>query len=90
MSRTNRDFPASFQGDASYTKYGRDGQYSPGISGGWQHGCLSCKCWLCSVVSNPKTKRSVTKLRRAHEKIEARVQVRECLATPQLVSSSVA
>lgn len=89
MSRTKRDFPIYFKADAAYMKYGRDGQYSPGISSGWQHGRFSCKCWLCCVGPTPTTKRAVTKLRRAHEKAEARVLVHECLATTHLVSADV-
>lgn len=87
MSRTKRDFPVRYKGEDWASKYGRDGQYSPGLSIGWQHGRFACKCWLCCVGRTPSTKRAVVKLRRAYEKNEARAKVHECLT--QLVRRSV-
>lgn len=80
MSRTKRYFPTRLQGVEWATKYGRDGQFSPGLSIGWQHGRFACKCLLCCVASTPSTKRAVVKLRRAYEKKEARAQIAEGLA----------
>lgn len=89
MSRTKRDFPTCYKGEGWATKYGRDGQYSPGASDGWRNGRRSCRCWLCRVVATPNVKKSVSRQRRAYEKKEARTRVYECVSITPIGSANV-
>jgi hypothetical protein len=84
MSRTNRSVPIGYDTE-EYKKYRRDGGFSSGICWGFKSGRLYQSCYCGCEQGDSSKKRFATKVRRAFEKRDTRIQ----LGAAQTVVSNV-